>query len=81
MGEEHLHRVCCAADRHRSERGMCGRQLKPWGGGGGAFQTSIGGAVWFEVRGERVLGKQLTMTDQEPTRRATQAQEPSTMTP
>ena len=48
---------------------------------GGAFQTSIGGAVWFEVRGERVLGKQLTMTGQEPTRRATQAQEPSTMTP
>ena len=46
-----------------------------------AFQTSIGGAVWFEVRGERVLGKQLTTAGQEPTRRATQAQELSTMTP
>ena len=48
---------------------------------GGAFRTSIGGAVWFEVRGERVLGKQLTTAGQEPTRRATQAQELSTMTP
>ena len=47
---------------------------------GGAFQTAIGGGGWFEVRGERVLHKPPTTTGQEPIRRATQAQEPSTMT-
>ena len=48
---------------------------------GGAFQTSIGGAVWFEVRGERVLHKPPTTVSQEPIRRAIKAQGLSTMTP